>query len=393
MAEIPKIVSQRLHAAARAKVHPDPDLITAFVEKSLGKRERVQVLEHLSRCASCREIVSLSAGQPDIAGTVSLAPVSPGWLSWPVLRWGAAVACVIVVGAAVTLRHKQEASGIAPRLAEGKPTAEVQIQAPDSAFAKKAASPQLADREAKTAVMAKQAEQSGQASSNSPATQPAPVAGASPVQMPAASGSMFATTATRQKARTANPADGNYAAATPSSVEMADARTGSPLAEVVPGRAKAALAESQDAQAGKVIGGALLKKRNMAAPVGAANLASDASFPANLAPRWTLSSDGTLQRSLDSGGTWQTIPVSSRTIFRALAANGLDIWVGGSAGALFHSSDAGRHWAQLRPVANGEALSDDIIGVEFTDLLHGKLTTSSAETWITADAGQTWQRQ
>jgi len=71
----------------------------------------------------------------------------------------------------------------------------------------------------------------------------------------------------------------------------------------------------------------------------------------------------------------------------------LDIWVGGSAGALFHSSDAGEHWTQVRPIANGEALEDDIVGVEFTDTLHGKLTSSAEETWITADAGQTWQKQ
>jgi photosystem II stability/assembly factor-like uncharacterized protein len=114
---------------------------------------------------------------------------------------------------------------------------------------------------------------------------------------------------------------------------------------------------------------------------------------ASLAPRWTLSADGTLQRSLDTGATWQTIVVSSNTVFRALAANDLDIWVGGSAGALFHSSDAGEHWTQVRPVASGAVLEDDIVGVEFTDTLHGTLTSSAEETWITADAGQTWHKQ
>jgi photosystem II stability/assembly factor-like uncharacterized protein len=173
---------------------------------------------------------------------------------------------------------------------------------------------------------------------------------------------------------------------------MADARIGSALAEVVPGRAKDAPRESQDVQAEKVTNGASLKKRGIAM-AGAANTASEALTPSNLGPRWTLNSDGTIQRSLDSGRTWQTIPVSDKTIFRALAANGLDIWVGGSAAALFHSSDAGRHWTQVRPMANGETLADDIIGVEFTDALRGKLTTASEETWITTDAGETWQKQ
>lgn len=366
MAELPKIVSQRLQAAERARVHPDSDLITAFVEKSLGNRERVQVIEHLSQCADCREIVSVSAVQPETAEAVSAIRESTGWFSWPVLRWGAAVACVIVVGAAVTLRHQQESSRIAAMPTEGKPAA--QIPALNNAFAKSAASLQLPEGEPKTAAGATQRNQPTQAVANRLATQHALAAGAS---VPSA-------------------LSGNYAAAAPGPVEMADAGTASPMAEMVPGRAKAPLAESHDAYTEKATGGALLKKRNMA---GAASVSGDALIPENLTPRWTLSSDGTLQRSVDSGGTWQTIRVSNKTTFRALAANGLDIWVGGAAGALFHSSDAGQHWTQVRPASNGEALADDIIGVEFTDLLHGKVTTSGAETWVTADAGETWQKR
>jgi Photosynthesis system II assembly factor YCF48 len=359
MAEIPKIVTQRLHATERARVHPDPDLITAFVEKSLGNHERVPVLEHLSRCAGCREIVSLSATQADIAGAVSVVPASSGWLSLPVLRWGAAVACVIVVGAAVTLRHQQEAPQVAPALAGDESAA--RALRPDSAFAKKATSLQLPDQQAKTTSVTKQI----------------------PSGPAATSGSVFAATANHQKARTASRADGNYAPVAPGPMEMADARTGSPLVQEVPGRAKSAVRESQD----------VTMNASTAPSSRDAGVAITPLVSTNLPPRWTLSSDGTLQRSRDSGRTWQTIPVSRNTIFRALAANGLDIWVGGSAGALFHSSDAGQHWTQMRPVAGGEPLADDIIGVEFTDLLHGKLTTSRAETWITTDAGQTWQKQ
>jgi Photosynthesis system II assembly factor YCF48/Putative zinc-finger len=330
MAEIPKIVGQRLRAVATLGEHLDPNLLGAFVERSLAKREQVEVLEHLSRCTSCREIVAMSATQPGIADAVSVVRVSPSWLSWPVLRWGAAVACVVVVGAAVTLHQRQVTRPLTGAI--GKPAVAL-THVSNSAVEKKVASLQVPNSEGKTALAGKQA-------------------------------------ASRRKA-----ADGNHAAADSRPVEMADARTASPFADVVvPGRAKDAFAESQGAQAEQAIG-------------------DDAFFPENLIPRWTLSSDGTLQRSLDSGRTWQTISVSSQTMFRALAANGLDIWVGGAAGALFHSSDAGQHWTQVRPVVNGEALADDIIGVEFRDALHGKLTSSMEETWITTDAGQTWQKQ
>jgi hypothetical protein len=300
---------------AELRDHPDPNLLTAFVERSLKSADRVRVLEHLSACSNCREVVSFSAMRPETSTVVSLAPSASSWLSWPALRWGAAMACVVVVGAVVTLHQKREPHQMAAVVTEGRP------------------------------VEARISEQN--TSSQLPST---------------------------HKAAAASPEDANHPVAPASPVEMADARTGSPLAAVVPGRAKDALAEPQNDQSDKF---------------GTTNYAAMTS----LAPRWTLSADGTLQRSLDTGATWQTIVVSSKTVFRALAANDLDIWVGGSAGALFHSSDAGEHWTQVRPVANGAVLEDDIVGVEFTDTLHGRLTSSTEETWITADAGQTWNKQ
>jgi hypothetical protein len=334
MAGIPKIVEQQLHAMATVEDHPDPNLLGALVEKSLAQGEQLRVLEHLSRCASCREIVSLTAAQPGIAGAVSLAPARAGWLSWPVLRWGAAVACVVVVGVAVTIRQEHESRQIDATIAEQKAELEKQISPPSG-------------------PPAKAAEQTIAAN----------------------------PTVTPQTARAMKPGKNNNAAAT-SPVEMSDAGVGSRLAEV-PGRAKAA--ESQDALSVKAAGNIAQVETSTAAVVPLVST--------NLPPRWTLSSDGTLQRSRDSGRSWQTIQVADNTIFRALAANRLEIWVGGAAGALFHSSDAGQHWTQVRPVANGEALGDDIIGVEFADTLHGKVTTSVQGIWITADAGQSWQKQ
>ena len=105
---------------------------------------------------------------------------------------------------------------------------------------------------------------------------------------------------------------------------------------------------------------------------------------ANGAPRWMLSADGILQRSFDSGKTWQTIAVASNVVFRALAANDSDIWVGGAAGALYHSSDAGQHWLRVYPAADGQPLTADIATVEFSDAQHGRLTTSTHETWVTS---------
>ena len=151
--------------------------------------------------------------------------------------------------------------------------------------------------------------------------------------------------------------------------------------------------------------------------------------PARL--RWSISAAGGLQRSFDQGNTWQDVnvggaqmankkrdlDVSAGTqsgkdakgvyarakssgkksafspVFRAVIANGADVWAGGLNGVLYHSTDSGNHWAQVMPSSAGSVLTGDVVSIEFPDLQHGKLSTSTAETWITADSGQTWQKQ
>ena len=68
MSELPKIVRQRLQAARPADVdHPDANLLTGFLERSLSEDERTQVLEHLAGCADCRDMVTLAL-RPAVAG-------------------------------------------------------------------------------------------------------------------------------------------------------------------------------------------------------------------------------------------------------------------------------------------------------------------------------------
>jgi Photosynthesis system II assembly factor YCF48 len=162
-------------------------------------------------------------------------------------------------------------------------------------------------------------------------------------------------------------------------------------------------------------------------------------------PLWTISSEGGLQRSLDGGKTWQGVNVhakpgfyagsmqvanasneqaakqfakkaarnakdneannsnseeksaaletASAPVFRAVAAIGTEVWAGGSGGLLYHSSDAGTLWSRTIPSAQGVTLSGDIVGIEFLDVVHGKVVTSTSETWRTADGGQSWRKE
>jgi photosystem II stability/assembly factor-like uncharacterized protein len=154
---------------------------------------------------------------------------------------------------------------------------------------------------------------------------------------------------------------------------------------------------------------------------------------ASATPNWTISSTGSLQRSFDQGRTWQDVHVNGNPsmdaeaaqmnysmnlkkqgaaadqnekndsddekkaaapiAFRAVAANGADVWAGGSGGLLYHSIDSGAHWIRVVPSAREAFLTGDIISVVFTDVQHGRVMTSAKETWITDNAGKTWQKQ
>lgn len=136
---------------------------------------------------------------------------------------------------------------------------------------------------------------------------------------------------------------------------------------------------------------------------------------------WTIAAGG-LQRSLDQGKTWQNVDVSAPPgaaanyalaavrasttdarkdlkqnatppVFRAVAANGPNVWAGGSSGLLYHSSDSGAHWTRIVPSSGASVLTGDIVSLDFPDTQRGKVTTSTPEVWVTSDGGQTWQKQ
>jgi photosystem II stability/assembly factor-like uncharacterized protein len=140
-----------------------------------------------------------------------------------------------------------------------------------------------------------------------------------------------------------------------------------------------------------------------------------------MTPTWTVNS-GRLQRSLDQGQTWQDVNVmasadtgasmevaipsnkagktrkdkkaiSTAPVFRAVAAYGADVWAGGTAASLYHSSDAGAHWARVVPASESATLSGDILSLEFADAQNGRISTSTGEVWTTADSGQSWKKQ
>lgn len=102
---------QRLRATEdRSSRHPDPDLLTAYVEELLPAAEREDVLRHLSVCGDCREIVALT--MPDMAAAPEVQaeaePVVPArrWFLSPAFGLAGSLAAV-VLGVAFILRLPQ----------------------------------------------------------------------------------------------------------------------------------------------------------------------------------------------------------------------------------------------------------------------------------------------
>ncbi len=142
------------------------------------------------------------------------------------------------------------------------------------------------------------------------------------------------------------------------------------------------VAQSQTAQNLAVLGANFDKSR-----LKDAKAASGAGGPAL---KWTLSPEGLVQRSGDDGKNWQPVAVAGSVTFRALSAVGSDIWVGGKAGAFYHSANSGESWVKIEPAAGSKKLDQDIARVDFSDSQNGTVNTVNGEVWSTPDGGKTW---
>jgi len=437
MEALPKIVRQRLQSSAKPEVHPQSDLLTAFVEKLLSEPERVQVMKHMAQCEDCREWLFLSTPQQAPVQGVGKIPSRAGWLSWPVLRWGAAVACVVVVGTAVTLRHQSpNRSALSEKAVNGKAQGMATFTAPAEAVAPAANGNPSAEIRYKVARPRKDADEDKLVAKLEAPPRPSPKAMTATPQFQiqfdrsrqhnanevGSAGAIGGDSGAAWKMPTPAPAmtakganlqaqseNGKKQAQAAASRNFVNVPAASEMVEVEPGppqtveSADAAVAKSKDASQTQlpVNGREVSSLQTMASPAAtAAATKRDFAYSTNkeldraskLAPRWMLTPGGVLQRSWDAGKSWETVSVVSKGPFQTFAAVVAEIWVGGANGVLYHSSDAGLHWVQVIPKADGDSLTSGIVRIEFSDAQNGKLTTVNGETWTTSDAGQTWQK-
>jgi hypothetical protein len=494
MQNVPNIVRERLRAEAVVANHPDPELLTAFAERSLPEGERAVVLEHVSRCGDCREVLSLALPELTAVET-SAAPVAlrTPWLTWPTLR-GAFVAAGVVAIVSVGVLQYQRKSQVAtvarsqPHEMVGIPDARNESKldmqtAPverDDSAARQAAAPSgdsmstgyAAPKSAPEAPAAATRTHSPQlgATVGTFANAPAPggptapalqnqlnqnqtnqvaVAGAAPVleaKQQAKNDAVADKIPVSSETVEVQPAQSDQEQSTQSQVAQlnADALNKDIQLQVQSAEQPStnSLDESRVAKAkpagGNGDSGAQSASASSTAPqdlpiqigtagVNGRSLTQLMNLQPESAPLWTITPTGGLRRSVDQGTSWQDIDVNAanaqlngltgatvasttRTkkirsfnkaadvktaapVFRALTVAGSDVWAGGASGVLYHSIDAGGQWTRVTPLSGGIALTADVVGIEFSDAQHGKITTSTAETWTTADAGQSWQKQ
>jgi hypothetical protein len=469
MQNVPNIVRERLKVAAPAVNHPDADVLASFFEKSLSELDRATVLEHLARCADCREVVSLSLPPSEVPATVFV-PSGPGWLAWPVLRWGFVSAGILLVTTLGVLQYRRAQSTMtASRQAvpTSSPVApETQRKASDNA------------QQAPTVAQVDEAQNSRRSTGTaSPSTDKSVAAPkpSSPFDFSMVTkadkpiGGPIPHSAFTYGPKVANQQQQNVNAYQ----AQAPAAAAAPVAKQV-GANVNATAPSPISVHGAVVEKEVASNNEEAvqdlrsltnAPIsepsgnyGSGELKIDRAKPAETnvridgtpktaagavpfqapvrvgralaAPRWSITSSGALQRSFDQGNTWQDVNVSSSArsdsfhgaaasldlaakastakakdverdsktnvptlIFRAVVANGAEVWAGGSAGMLYHSIDSGVTWLRIIPSSSGADLTGDIVSIQFSDGMHGRVATSTPEVWITSDSGQTWQKQ
>ncbi len=434
--------------------HPDANLLTAFAEQSLPEAERRVVLDHLARCTGCREVVALALPTTEDSVVAVRENTGARWFGSSLLRWGFAVACLALLAAAGVLEYQQRhreitvASNNVPNLQDTAPAATTPsgMQPAPSQSVQAPAPPAIRDKERATdreqnpsRYIAAPTEQRVLPNSNAAA---APAVSGRAIS--AIGGGKYTANAPLKAAGAAIAGSGSGGGIGPRSAggaaaevtvqaETASAEDSTP--EVV-GKAKPAPAE------GIVFG--LARAPDLHAEPGLMKKAS-------VGLRWTISASGALQRSSDGGSTWQDVDVSTTqlsgsqklisaksstvvavtggpeasenadsgaatkpatqasvaeetkstptpaatAIFRAVSvsSDGAEVWAGGSAGALYHTSDAGATWTRVLPSENGAAISGDVVSIQFSDVRNGSITTSTAETWVTRDGGQNWRKQ
>ena len=443
MTGLAKIVRDRLArtpSGASGVDHPDANLLAGYVERSLTSRERSLVLRHLAQCAECREQLSVALPKLEAEAAGAGAGVARGWLRWPALRWGLLVASLVIMATVALVRrpptrHVAPASraNVAPPSAASLPS-DVTVGAAPGVKALSAGPPESTLREEKRqkdelALRAGAAQKGKVPRQLKQEVQSYEVALASKAPMPPSSAAEPLNTSSNAIVSAGSNQPSNAAVAQapppPGASALVAPTQGQPAQQALnyvpgpqpkPAETSRASEEDKSMSAGEAgVGGAVpappaAASRQLAgslaappptpraillkhAPLAASPTTSSALASSLLTADWSISAAGKVQRSRDGRKTWEELEVDRNVVFRVVFAVGADVWLGGSKGALYHSTDGGQHWTRVNITAGSTTVTDDVIHMEFKDAQHGTVGTAAGDLWTTGDAGQHWQKQ
>jgi hypothetical protein len=379
MAELPKIVRSRLAEQKLAnQVHPDANLLAAFAEQTLLERERAAVSAHLAQCAECRESLAL-ASPPQEPEHAAIAPKRHWFLEW---RWvgAAAAACCVI---AVALQYREQPPMVAKMsYTVAPPAGAVPAPLPAQPAGQLAATSKLKVEHLKKALQVPlpptvAREQSPpsvtpQLGTRAPEGNPAPVLTTQIVPAPSEQAKSLLPSAVEPKALRLETADAVRA-----------------QKDVTAFEAQRGLRPQANAFAQRMVArGRVAAARSVSGVSGPAVL-----WSINASPATAGKAHGVVERSLDSGQTWEVAPLSDEVSFRAVASAGAHVWAGGTNGALFHSADAGAHWDRIAVSDESAKLTGTIVNIDARDANLIKITTSSGEKWFSSNGGRQWKRQ
>ncbi len=361
----PFAIGRLLKTAVVAEAHPDADLLTAFAEQSLADSERTLVIKHLALCGDCRDVVALALPETEIIAIPALSGIAHrGWLSWPVLRWGALAAGILAVTSVGVLQYSH-------RYQEKTVTSNLRPTDADSSASARTQSAGVQSEEAITATRETAKNQV-----------PDPL-----IQHQEHVPIQGRATSSLDVVKAKNPVAAQAMSPPPFTAMLAPSSMPS---QTLPSRespswtitASGILQRSFD-------GGKSWENVNPngeTASVGTSPTAGSAVGADQDGNNQSGAGQENRKRKTEA-------PLGVNPVFRAVAAMESDVWAGGSGAALYHTADGGNHWARIAPSDAGMSLTGDINSIQFSDPQHGNVATSTAELWTTSNAGLSWQKQ
>jgi Putative zinc-finger len=431
--------------------HPDADVLSAFAEQALAAGEREQMLAHLAACRDCRDVLALAAPEfpAETAAAAALpaaAAVRPRW-GWLPRLVTAGATLAVAVGAVVLYQQQNGPQHPAPIIDQARNSAPAQPSTPAAKSeatvqpstpattsatasldeAQPAAAP-TRERESATAkksanannapTLMARADQAKDLSATNVAAAPAPpqLSGKTEAKAPATMATAKRAAPPTTMADVASQPSEPASAASNSAFMMAGGLAPAPTMAAFPSPMMSAAREynfndlpndetatnSLDAPASaphKPSLGALLRIENgrmigngfSGRPGRASSARSFNAAPKVTLPEldWSISVDGHVHRRA-ADGRWHEVTVVPGVFFRAVAAHGREVWVGGSGGGLFRSSDGGTQWTRVA-VSNAEPMRDDVVRIQLAEGGAIVITGGNGQVWTSGDGGQHWQ--